>query len=98
MTKIKLKPDCPENWAPEEPKVWLGSFDLPPTEGVEWFVIDAHEDNDLTDVYMYNPISVVDPPQSKMSPEQAEKILKRCGILDENGEIVEAFKDILSKR
>lgn len=39
-----------------------------------------------------------DLPDYKMSPERAEEILKNCGILGENGEIVEAFKDILVKR
>lgn len=39
-----------------------------------------------------------DLPDYKMSPERAEEILKKCGILDNNGEIVEAFKDILVKR
>lgn len=59
---------------------------------LEWF-----DDTD-EDIYIHSPISIVDLHQSKMSPEQAEEILKNCGILDENGEIVEAFKDILVKR
>ena len=38
---------------------------------------------------------IIEAPPKKYTTEEAEQVLKGCGVLDENGEIKAAFQDIL---
>ena len=40
----------------------------------------------------------VNRPQEEYTKEQALEVLKCCGILDESGNVVEAYKDIIVKK